>query len=181
MVLFERALRLRSAGARTRTSSTRRVGRVMACDRTSDRMRSCFVGAQLFCWRSDTPPLICNVRTHMCTRTHTSTHTCTHTHKHTHMQAVPSWFVRVESMRERLLANTAATRWVPAYVQARVHVCACVHVCGRVHVCVRESMSAARARASAAITVHTARMESWQQRGVRASPVMSGAACNHAW
>lgn len=34
-------------------------------------------------------------------------------------QAVPSWFVRVEDIKERLLANNAATYWVPAYVKEK--------------------------------------------------------------
>ena len=35
------------------------------------------------------------------------------------MQAVPSWFVKVESLKERLLANNAQTSWVPAYVKEK--------------------------------------------------------------
>ena len=30
---------------------------------------------------------------------------------------VPSWFVRVEEIKERLLANNAVTHWVPSYVK----------------------------------------------------------------
>ena len=45
-----------------------------------------------FCWRSDTPLIY---------------------------KAVPSWFIRVEDMREKLLANNAKTHWVPAYVQEK--------------------------------------------------------------
>eukprot|EP00887_Chlorella_sp_A99_P005236 scaffold1.g5236.t1 len=43
-----------------------------------------------FCWRSDTPLIY---------------------------KAVPSWFVRVEDIKTRLLANNAATHWVPSYVK----------------------------------------------------------------
>jgi isoleucyl-tRNA synthetase len=35
------------------------------------------------------------------------------------MQVVPSWFVSVESIRERLLANLEETMWVPAYVKEK--------------------------------------------------------------
>ena len=45
-----------------------------------------------FCWRSDTPLLY---------------------------RAVPSWFVRVEEIKPRLLANNAKTRWVPSFVQEK--------------------------------------------------------------
>lgn len=45
-----------------------------------------------FCWRSDQPLLY---------------------------KAVPSWFVAVESIKERLLENNLTTRWVPAYVQEK--------------------------------------------------------------
>ena len=34
-------------------------------------------------------------------------------------QAVPSWFVRVEDIKERLLANNAVTYWVPSYVKEK--------------------------------------------------------------
>ena len=45
-----------------------------------------------FCWRSDTPLIY---------------------------KAVPSWFVAVESVKERLLANNAQTYWVPAFIQEK--------------------------------------------------------------
>lgn len=32
---------------------------------------------------------------------------------------MPSWFVRVEAIKERLLANNAQTYWVPAYVKEK--------------------------------------------------------------
>ena len=32
---------------------------------------------------------------------------------------MPSWFVRVEDIKDRLLANNAATYWVPAYVKEK--------------------------------------------------------------
>ena len=43
-----------------------------------------------FCWRSDTPLIY---------------------------KAVPSWFVSVESVKARLLANNAETYWVPSFVK----------------------------------------------------------------
>lgn len=43
-----------------------------------------------FCWRSDTPLIY---------------------------RAVPSWFVRVEAIKDRLLAANATTHWVPQYVK----------------------------------------------------------------
>lgn len=45
-----------------------------------------------FCWRSDTPLIY---------------------------KAVPSWFVSVESIKERLLVNNAQTYWVPSYVKEK--------------------------------------------------------------
>ncbi|KAG2485316.1 hypothetical protein HYH03_015989 [Edaphochlamys debaryana] len=45
-----------------------------------------------FCWRSDTPLIY---------------------------RAVPSWFVRVEEIKERLLHNNTLTYWVPAYVKEK--------------------------------------------------------------
>lgn len=45
-----------------------------------------------FCWRSDTPLIY---------------------------KVVPSWFVAVESLREKLLANNAQTYWVPSFVQEK--------------------------------------------------------------
>ncbi|MDP2434481.1 MAG: isoleucine--tRNA ligase, partial [archaeon] len=44
------------------------------------------------CWRSDTPLIY---------------------------RAIPCWFVRVESLRDRLLANNAKTRWVPEAIKTR--------------------------------------------------------------
>jgi isoleucyl-tRNA synthetase len=35
------------------------------------------------------------------------------------MQAVPSWFVKVEEIRDRIMANSAKTTWVPQYVQEK--------------------------------------------------------------
>lgn len=43
-----------------------------------------------YCWRSDTPLIY---------------------------RAIPSWFVKVEELVERLLANNAESRWVPEFVQ----------------------------------------------------------------
>ncbi|KAI6175374.1 Isoleucine--tRNA ligase, cytoplasmic [Aphelenchoides bicaudatus] len=45
-----------------------------------------------FCWRSDTPLLY---------------------------MAVPSWFIRVESFKDKLLANNDKTYWVPAFIQEK--------------------------------------------------------------
>eukprot|EP01083_Nonionella_stella_P031113 85190_1 len=45
-----------------------------------------------FCWRSDTPLIY---------------------------KAVPSWFVNVTKIKERLLANTDQTEWVPAFVKEK--------------------------------------------------------------
>jgi len=45
-----------------------------------------------FCWRSDTPLIY---------------------------RAVPSWFVAVEKIKDRLLACNAQTRWVPSYVKEK--------------------------------------------------------------
>ncbi|CAM9890026.1 unnamed protein product [Pylaiella littoralis] len=45
-----------------------------------------------FCWRSDTPLIY---------------------------KAVPSWFIAVESIREKLLKNNAETYWVPAFVNEK--------------------------------------------------------------
>ncbi len=48
-----------------------------------------------FCWRSDTPLIY---------------------------RAVPAWFVRVEAIKERLLANNEATYWIPAAIkEGRFH------------------------------------------------------------
>ncbi|CAA7028363.1 unnamed protein product [Microthlaspi erraticum] len=49
-----------------------------------------FTHSYPFCWRSDTPLIY---------------------------RAVPSWFVRVEQLKEQLLANNAQTHWVPDYVK----------------------------------------------------------------
>lgn len=45
-----------------------------------------------FCWRSETPLIY---------------------------RAVPSWFIKVEEIRDRLLANNKATYWVPDFVQEK--------------------------------------------------------------
>ncbi|CAD7965581.1 unnamed protein product [Amoebophrya sp. A25] len=44
------------------------------------------------CWRSDTPLIY---------------------------KAIPSWFVKVEEIREKLIANNHKTRWVPSFVQEK--------------------------------------------------------------
>ena len=45
-------------------------------------------------------------------------------HKHSHpdgmlMQAVPSWFVEVTKIKDRLIANNEQTHWVPAHVREK--------------------------------------------------------------
>lgn len=35
------------------------------------------------------------------------------------MQAVPSWFVKVTAIKDRLVANNTLTDWVPTYVKER--------------------------------------------------------------
>ena len=45
-----------------------------------------------YCWRSDTPLIY---------------------------KAVPSWFVRVEEIKEKLLGANAQTRWMPQYVKEK--------------------------------------------------------------
>lgn len=50
------------------------------------------VHAYPFCWRSDTPLIY---------------------------RAVPAWFVAVESLREKLLANNKKTYWVPTFVKEK--------------------------------------------------------------
>ena len=35
------------------------------------------------------------------------------------LQATPSWFVKVTSIRDKLVANNAKTRWVPSYVKEK--------------------------------------------------------------
>ena len=54
--------------------------------------RSVFRHSYPFCWRSDTPLIY---------------------------RAVPSWFIRVEGMSDRLLANNAKTYWVPDFVKEK--------------------------------------------------------------
>ncbi|KAH7572769.1 hypothetical protein JRO89_XS03G0009900 [Xanthoceras sorbifolium] len=51
-----------------------------------------FTHSYPFCWRSDTPLIY---------------------------RAVPSWFVRVESLKEKLLDNNKQTYWVPDYVKEK--------------------------------------------------------------
>ncbi|KAK9804719.1 hypothetical protein WJX72_001779 [[Myrmecia] bisecta] len=51
-----------------------------------------YVHSYPYCWRSDTPLIY---------------------------KAVPSWFVRVELIKERLLVNNGLTTWVPSYVKEK--------------------------------------------------------------
>lgn len=54
--------------------------------------KEAYVHSYPFCWRSETPLIY---------------------------KAVPSWFVSVEKIKERLIANNNKTRWVPAFVQEK--------------------------------------------------------------
>jgi len=67
---------------------------IMAALKESGRMvqKSSIVHRYPFCWRSDTPIMY---------------------------RAVPSWFIGVESMRSRLTANNAKSRWVPGFVSEK--------------------------------------------------------------
>lgn len=62
--------------------------------KTLDRLvaQSNFKHSYPYCWRSDTPLIY---------------------------KAVPSWFVRVESLIDRLLANNSKTYWVPEFVKEK--------------------------------------------------------------
>lgn len=55
-------------------------------------MRENYMHSYPFCWRSDTPLIY---------------------------KAVPSWFIKVEAIKERLLANNNQTSWVPSFVQEK--------------------------------------------------------------
>ena len=55
-------------------------------------MKDSYVHSYPFCWRSDTPLIY---------------------------KAVPSWFVSVETVKERLVANNNLTYWVPTSVQEK--------------------------------------------------------------
>jgi isoleucyl-tRNA synthetase len=55
-------------------------------------MKELYFHSYPFCWRSDTPLIY---------------------------KAVPSWFVKVESLRSQLLENNAQTYWVPSFVQEK--------------------------------------------------------------
>ena len=66
------------------------IAAVKACGRLISS--AAIVHSYPFCWRSDTPLIY---------------------------KAVPSWFVNVESIKERLLANNAQTHWVPSYVKEK--------------------------------------------------------------
>jgi isoleucyl-tRNA synthetase len=54
--------------------------------------KEAYVHSYPFCWRSNTPLIY---------------------------KAVPSWFVSVEKIKDKLIANNAKTRWVPAFVQEK--------------------------------------------------------------
>jgi isoleucyl-tRNA synthetase len=55
-------------------------------------LKESYVHSYPFCWRSDTPLIY---------------------------KAVPSWFVSVETIKDRLVANNDQTYWVPAFVQEK--------------------------------------------------------------
>lgn len=55
-------------------------------------MRESYFHSYPFCWRSDTPLIY---------------------------KAVPSWFISVETIKERLLENNSKTSWVPSFVQEK--------------------------------------------------------------
>lgn len=55
-------------------------------------MKEVYAHSYPFCWRSDTPLIY---------------------------KTVPSWFVKVEQLRERLLRNNTQTYWVPSFVQEK--------------------------------------------------------------
>jgi isoleucyl-tRNA synthetase len=67
---------------------------ILAALKASGRLISAgsIVHSYPFCWRSDTPLIY---------------------------KAVPSWFVRVEELKPKLLAANAQTRWVPAHVKEK--------------------------------------------------------------
>jgi isoleucyl-tRNA synthetase len=55
-------------------------------------MKEVYMHSYPFCWRSDTPLIY---------------------------KAVPSWFVSVEKIKERLVANNKMTSWVPSFIQEK--------------------------------------------------------------
>lgn len=74
----------------------------------------------LLCTCSSPPPLFCPSSARPClgkTAANLASAWLEHEMPPIHMQAVPSWFVRVEGARERLLAATAKTTWVPSFVR----------------------------------------------------------------
>ena len=55
-------------------------------------VKETYVHSYPFCWRSDTPLIY---------------------------KAVPSWFLKVESIKDKILANNLLTYWVPSFVQEK--------------------------------------------------------------
>jgi isoleucyl-tRNA synthetase len=80
-----------------------------------------------FCWRSETP-LIYRVRLTIC-RCMNRHESCrvllllavetAEVSEPLHLQAVPSWFVKVTAIKDRLVANNTLTDWVPSYVKEK--------------------------------------------------------------
>jgi len=67
-----------------------------------------------FCWRSDTPLIYRAIPSWYVGFFHSSSHTLTHTsYTHTHR------YVRVTSIKERLLENNKKTYWVPNHVKEK--------------------------------------------------------------
>ncbi|GAB4817754.1 hypothetical protein N2152v2_004800 [Parachlorella kessleri] len=77
-------------GVHVKDADKELVARIKAMGRLVDN--GAIMHSYPFCWRSDTPLIY---------------------------KAVPSWFVRVEDIKDRLLANNAVTYWVPSYVKEK--------------------------------------------------------------
>lgn len=78
------------AGQHVKEADKDLIAAIKASGRLVDNAR--IVHSYPFCWRSHTPLIY---------------------------KAVGSFFVKVESIKEKLLANNAKTRWVPSYVQEK--------------------------------------------------------------
>lgn len=76
------------AGQHVKEADKAIIAAIKAAGRLVDH--AALVHSYPFCWRSDTPLIY---------------------------RAVPSWFVAVEAIKDRLLANNALTYWVPSYVK----------------------------------------------------------------
>jgi isoleucyl-tRNA synthetase len=78
------------AGVHVKDADKPIIAAIKAAGRLVDH--AALVHSYPYCWRSDTPLIY---------------------------RAVPSWFVAVEAIKDRLLANNALTYWVPAYVKEK--------------------------------------------------------------